>query len=328
MKLVISGIQPTGLVHLGNYLGTIKPFKNLQANHDTIFLIADQHSISSSYFKASSGQSISYNLISSIKTTFLTLKACGIKNLIFQSQVPELCQLAWILGCISSMSSYEKMSQFQAKKEALTGSSLAIISYPVLMAADILLFKSHQVLIGDDQREHLCLCQDLAIRFNSIFGEYFPIPQEILAKTPRIMNLRDASKKMSKSSRSESTKINILDSPDNIRKKIMKAKTDCIMEVYYDEVNRMELANMIRIYYGIVGEDIVEKEVRKRWKDVLEFKSDLCDVVILEMGKIREKYYEAVYEDKFEKDEEELVDKLKEVGRKNLEEIKKIVGFF
>lgn len=332
MKLVISGIQPTGLVHLGNYLGTIKPFQNLQTSHSTLFLIADQHSISSSYFKALSGQSISQDLNSSIKNTILTLKACGIKNILPQSQVPEICQLSWLLGCISPISWYEKMIQFQAKKEALSGANLSILSYPALMAADILLFKSYQVLIGYDQREHLLLCQDLAMHFNTIFGEYFPIPQEILghiyiAKNPCVMSLRDASKKMSKSSKNDSTRINIIDSPEIVRKKIMKAKTDCIMEVYYDEVNRMELANMIRIYYGIIGEEVNEVEVRKKWKDVLDFKNDLCHVAVLEVEKIREKYYEVVYKERFDKEVNGFVDEAKEIGRKNFEEIKKMVGF-
>ena len=179
MKIVVSGIQPTGLIHLGNYLGAIKNWRILQSSYNSVFIIADMHAITSSYFKVDSGTAIANELKTSTAMTAATLKACGINNVFIQSQVPEHASLMWIFSCISPMSWFQKMTQFKEKKSALDGASLGIFAYPSLMAADILLYKGELVPVGNDQTQHIELATDIAQRFNSLFGDFFPIPQAI-----------------------------------------------------------------------------------------------------------------------------------------------------
>jgi tryptophanyl-tRNA synthetase len=182
MKLVLSGIQPTGVIHLGNYLGAVKNWSRLQKNYESLFLIVDMHAITSSYFKISHGGEVAKNLRYSTLLTAATLKSCGIKNIFIQSHVPEHALLMWIFSCISPMSWFQKMTQFKEKKLALDGASLGIFSYPALMAADILLYKTSFVPVGDDQTQHIELAKDIAQRFNSLFSDYFPIPEPLLCK--------------------------------------------------------------------------------------------------------------------------------------------------
>lgn len=182
MNRVLSGIQPTGQIHLGNYLGAIKNWRAMQASYDSMFLIVDMHAITSSYFQVQSGKQLSQDLLHSTALTAATLKACGIKNVCIQSQIQEISMLTWVFSCISPMSWLQKMTQYKEKKSALDGASLGIFAYPTLMAADILLFKGNLVPVGEDQTQHLELCKDIAQRFNTLFGEYFPIPEPILSK--------------------------------------------------------------------------------------------------------------------------------------------------
>ena len=182
MQRVVSGIQPTGLIHLGNYLGAIKNWKLLQSEYDSLFIIADMHAITSSYFKVDSGLALSKSLLSSTSLTAATLHACGIKNLFIQSQVPEHAMLMWAFACISPMSWFQKMTNFKEKKSALDGASLGIFAYPALMASDILLYRGELVPVGHDQTQHLELAADIAQRFNSLFGDFFPVPQALFSK--------------------------------------------------------------------------------------------------------------------------------------------------
>lgn len=332
MKLVVSGIQPTGLVHLGNYLGAIKNWKSLQSAHDSLFLIVDQHAITSSYFKVPTGKEIAQELSSSITMTAATLKACGINNVFIQSRVPEISQLMWIFSCISPMSWFQKMTQFKEKKAALDGASLGLFSYPALMAADILLFKGELVPVGDDQTQHLELSQDIAQRFNSLFGTYFPIPECVLsnlytAKSPRIMSLRDGTAKMSKSSKSDFSRINILDSPELIGKKIAKAKTDSIPEIFYDENSRPDLANLIRIYSELVDKTPEDLIATHKWTDIADFKGQLSDLIITSLKPIKDKTFEIMDTDGLNKELSECTARAREIGVKNFEEIKHLVGY-
>jgi len=181
MKLVVSGIQPTGLIHLGNYLGAVKNWKALQSSSDSLFFIVDNHAITSSYFKATSGTEISKELRSSSYITAATLKAVGIEHIFVQSKVKEILSLMWIFSCICPMSWFQKMTQFKEKKAALDGASLGIFAYPALMASDILTFRGTHVPVGEDQTQHLELTKDIAERFNTLFGNYFTIPEKILS---------------------------------------------------------------------------------------------------------------------------------------------------
>ena len=181
MNTVLSGIQPTGAIHLGNYLGAVLNWQKLQKEYDSLFVIADMHAITSCYFKVHSGKKIAADLAFSTRLTAATLLACGIENLFVQSQVPEHAELMWIFSCISPMSWFQKMTQFKEKKSALDGASLGVFGYPALMAADILLYKAEYVPVGGDQTQHLELAKDIAQRFNSLFGEFFPMPKPLFS---------------------------------------------------------------------------------------------------------------------------------------------------
>lgn len=184
MRRVLSGIQPTGKLHLGNYLGAIQNWVRLQQNYDAFFSIVDLHAITTLYFNVSNGTQHAQQLNTDVLTNAATLLACGIRPecLFVQSTVPQHAALMWIIGCISPMSWYNKMTQFKDKKEQLAGASLGLYAYPALMAADILLYKGELVPVGDDQTQHLELARDAALRFNSLFTPTFPLPQPVYSK--------------------------------------------------------------------------------------------------------------------------------------------------
>ena len=224
-KIVFSGVQPSGEIHLGNYLGALKQFVKLQDTNDCIFSIVDLHAITVWQDpKLLSGR---------IREVLAIFISCGLdpkKNIIFnQSQVSEHSQLAWILGCTAKVGWLNRMTQFKDKagknKEAAT---VGLYTYPVLMAADILLYKATHVPVGDDQKQHLELARDIAQKFNNDYDQnYFILPEPLINKeTTRIMSLRDGTKKMSKSDASDYSRIMLNDSTDEIVKKIKKAKTD------------------------------------------------------------------------------------------------------
>lgn len=326
IQTVVSGIQPTGLIHLGNYLGAVKNWRLLQDQYNSIFIVADMHAITSCYFKVNSGLEIAKELKNSSAMTAATLKACGIRNIFIQSQVPEHAMLMWIFSCISPMSWFQKMTNFKEKKSALDGASLGIFAYPALMASDILLYKGNLVPVGHDQTQHIELAVDIAQRFNSLFGEFFPIPQPLFTKAMRVMSLRDSSAKMSKSSKSDFSRINLLDSVEILRQKVVKAKTDSILEVYYDE-NRPELANLMRIFAEVSNKTPQELVEEFRWKDISEFKSHLTEVLIEEIRPIRDKTLEILASGELDLELKEGLEKARAAASENLKEIKKMVGF-
>lgn len=184
MKRVLSGIQPTGRLHLGNYLGAVKNWVHLQQTCDCFYSIVDMHAITSKYFQVSSGEPLAAALQKSTKETAATLIAAGIdpSSVFVQSQVPEHAELMWVFSCISPMHWFNCMTQFKEKKEALNGASLGLLAYPALMTADILLYKADLVPVGDDQTQHLELARDVAERFNSLFRPYFPVPQGVYSQ--------------------------------------------------------------------------------------------------------------------------------------------------
>ena len=224
---VLSGVQPTGGLHLGNYLGAIKNFVPLQEQYESLFCVVDLHAITTWQDPS--------DLISKKCEVAAAFIASGInpdKSIIFnQSQVPEHTQLSWVLNCVARMGWLNRMTQFKDKagknKENV---SVGLFTYPVLMAADILLYKATHVPVGEDQKQHLELTRDIALKFNNDFNkEVFPLPEPIIMKkAARIMSLRDASKKMSKSDTSDFPRISLTDSNDEIEKKIKKAKTDAL----------------------------------------------------------------------------------------------------
>lgn len=286
---IMSGVQPTGNLHLGNYLGAIKQWVALQHTHECLFCIVDLHAITIP-------QDPAYLRQSTYDTTALYV-ACGIdpsKAIIFnQSTVPQHGELAWILGCMTPLGWLNRMTQFKEKAgKHKEQSGLGLYSYPVLMAADILLYHATHVPVGEDQKQHLELARDIAGSFNHRYGkEYFTLPEPlILGEATRVMGLRDGTKKMSKSDSSDFSRIHLTDTPDIIAAKIKKAKSDMLEGITYDETNRPEASNFLNIYIALTGEKREKVYEQFHSYGFSDFKQRLIEVLVSELSPIRERF--------------------------------------
>ena len=287
MSRILSGIQPSGALTIGNYLGAIKNFVKLQHEHDALFMIVDLHAITVPQDRLS--------LRKNIKEIAALYVACGIdpeKSILFvQSEVPAHTELSWMLTCHASMGELSRMTQFKdksAKQEAIGGHiSAGLFNYPVLQAADILLYDVDLVPIGDDQKQHLELTRDLAERFNSRHGDTFKVPEVYIPKQgARIMSLQDPTKKMSKSDDHTKNFVLLTDEPNVIRKKIKSAVTDSESTIGYDPVNRKGISNLLDIYSCLTGETVEALVTKYEGKGYGDFKSDLAEVVVAELEPI------------------------------------------
>ncbi len=274
---LFSGIQPTGNLHLGNYLGAIKQWINLQSNYNCIFCIVDYHAITI----PQDPKKLSSNIINMAKIYL----ASGIdpeKSIIFQqSHIPEHTELAWILNSIARMGDLDKMTQFKDKSEkGKESATIGLYDYPVLMAADILLYDAEIVPVGDDQLQHVELARTLARRFNIRFGNTFKIPKAQLQKQgARIMGLDNPHKKMSKSAKSSSSYIALSDAPKVAAKKIIRAITDSGSQVKYDPKNKPAISNLLTIYSLLSSLSIESLEKKYKSYGYGHFKKDLSQVV-------------------------------------------------
>lgn len=293
MARILSAIQPSGTLTIGNYLGALKNFVKLQDEHECLFFIVDQHAITVPQDRL--------ELRKKIKELTALYLACGLdpeKATIFvQSEVPGHTQLAWMLTCNTSMGELERMTQFKDKSQKLAskgqGIGVGLFMYPVLMAADILLYDVDFVPVGDDQKQHLELTRDLAERFNHRFGETFKIPEPLIAKTgARIMSLQEPTKKMSKSDDNPRNFILMTDEPNVIRKKIKSAVTDSDGIIAFDRENKPGLSNLLEIYSVITGESIDSIVARYEGCGYGQFKSDLAEVVVTELEPIQKRMKE------------------------------------
>jgi len=288
-KRVFSGIQPTGNIHIGNYLGAIKYWVSMQENYDNIFCIVDLHAIT---VPQDPGV-----LNVKIREVSGLLMAAGIdpeRSIVFvQSHVSAHSELAWILNCFLPMGWMQRMTQFKEKSQKQREQvSVGLFDYPALMAADILLYGTDVVPVGEDQKQHVELARDAAQRFNSIFGETFVVPEPLIPDVgARIMGLDDPTNKMSKSEAGSGHAINLLDSPDMISSKIMKATTDSLRDVLFDE-SRPGIFNLLTIYQTFTGEDKKVIESRFEGKGYGDFKKALAEVVIEGLRPLQERYKE------------------------------------
>lgn len=325
MKTLFSGVQPSGAMHIGNYLGAIKNWAALQDEYKSIFCIVDMHAITGDFDPE--------ELKERVLNASITYLACGInpkKSFIFiQSQVPEHAELAWILGAITPFGNLGQMTQFKEKSRGKKTFSAGLLNYPVLQAADILLYKTNLVPVGEDQKQHLEFSRDTAIRFNNRFGETFIVPEVFSIKeTSRIMALDNPLIKMSKSASSKYNYISLLDAPEIIKDKIKKSVTDSGKEIVYDKENKPAISNMLNIMYGVTGVNIKELEKKYEGKSYMEFKNDLAEELIKFLTPIQEKH------DYYKKHEKEVYDILeegrcgaKEIAEKTMEEVKTKIGF-
>ena len=329
---VFSGVQPSGSLHIGNYLGAIKNFVNLQNYYDSIFCIVDLHEIT-----VWQDPKVLHENILDVAAAYIAAGIDPKKATIFvQSQIPSHAELAWILNCVSRIGWLNRMTQFKEKAgKNRENVSVGLYVYPNLMASDILLYHSNLVPVGDDQKQHLEITRDIAQKFNNDFknngGEnFFPLPEPmILPIASRVMSLRDGLKKMSKSDSSEMTRIEISDDNDLINKIITKAKTDSLpMPSNINELEqRPELNNLINIYSSFSGTNISVVVNEFDGKKLSDFKSDLSNIIINEMEPIRDKFFELKNnKDYLNKILNEGMIKAKEKSDPVIKEVKSIVG--
>lgn len=289
---VFSGVQPSGNLHIGNYLGALKNWVAIQRNYESIFCIVDLHAITVYQNPA--------ELKQKIRETAALFLACGIdlehSSVIVQSQVPEHAELAWMLTCVTPIGWLERMTQYKAKSAAQETIGDGLLQYPVLMAADILLYQAGIVPVGDDQSQHLELARDIAQRFNSLYGETFVVPETKLPTVgARIMGLDEPDKKMSKSATGANHAVGLLDPIDTARKKIMRATTDSNPAVTWESMGP-GVANLIAIYraFGEVDESTARQEFEGlRYGDL---KKKVAEMVIAKMEPIQAKFREITSE--------------------------------
>lgn len=288
-KRVFSGIQPTGQIHLGNYLGAIKHWVELQDEYENLFCIVNSHAITLP-IEPTFLKSQTYELVK-------LLLACGISpkqsGLFIQSEVDEHPALAWLLDCQVSMGEMQRMTQFKDKSLKNPKSvNVGLFNYPILMASDILLYQSDLVPVGEDQKQHLELTRNVAEKFNRDFGDCFKVPEPLIAKVgARVMGLDDPKVKMSKSHKGANHAIFLLDEPDVIVKKIKKAATDSIGVIAFDET-REGIFNLLNIYMLLSDESPEKIEERFKNKGYGDFKKELAEVVIQALKPIQERYKE------------------------------------
>jgi tryptophanyl-tRNA synthetase len=326
-KTILSGIQPTGQMHLGNYLGAIKNWVALQHEYECLFMVADMHAIT---VNNHSGVLPEY-----VRRAVAYYIACGIDinkvGIFVQSAVSAHAELAWIFNCITPLGWLNRMTQFKEKAgKNRDNASLGLYSYPVLMAADILLYKADVVPVGDDQKQHLELCRDIAGAFNRQYNvEHFTLPEPlIMGEATRVMSLRDGKSKMSKSDPSDASRIHLDDSPDNIRTKLRKAKSDMIEGISYDVENRPEVANLLTIYASMTNQTI-EKAINEcESLNFSAFKERIADSVIAHLAPISEKYLRLIQDQAYLNNIlNDGNQKANLIAQKNMAEIKQIVGF-
>lgn len=324
MKKIFSGIQPNNIVHIGNYLGAIKNWVALQEEADqNIYCIVDLHAIT----VPQKPEELKEN---TLKMAALYI-ACGVNpdksTILVQSSRPEHSELAWILNCHTTMGELQRMTQFKEKSEKQKNYSVGLFDYPALMAADILLYQTTHVPVGEDQKQHIELTRNLAQRINSKYGEVFTIPEPIIKKeTARIMGLDDPTKKMSKSASSALNYIALTDDADSIKDKIKRAVTDSGSEIKAS-ADKPAIANLLNIFSAFSDRSIAEIEKEFENKGYGEFKESLAETIIAAFAPIQAKYNELMA------DRKKLTDtldkgsqKVAPIAQKTLSEVKNKVG--
>ncbi|WP_017754631.1 tryptophan--tRNA ligase [Calidifontibacillus oryziterrae] len=291
MVKIFSGIQPSGTLTLGNYLGAMKQFVELQDNNECYFCIVDQHAIT----VPQDPKELRKN-IRSLAALYIAVGIDPVKSTLFiQSEVPAHAQLGWMMQCVSYIGELERMTQFKDKSAGKESVSAGLLTYPPLMVADILLYGTDIVPVGEDQKQHLELTRDLAERFNKKYKEIFTIPEISIPKVgARIMSLQEPTKKMSKSDANTKAFVSMLDSEKQIEKKIKSAVTDSDGIVKYDPVNKPGVSNLLTIYSSCSGQSIGALEDQYAGKGYGEFKADVAAAVVETLKPIQEKYFDLI----------------------------------
>jgi tryptophanyl-tRNA synthetase len=283
---IFSGSQPTGNLHLGNYLGALRNWVTLQHEYECIYCIVDMHAITAPPWDAEALRRNTREVTAAYLAAGVDPARCGI---FAQSNVPGHAQLAWVFNCVTPIGWLNRMTQFKEKAgKDREGAMAGLYVYPVLMAADILLYRATHVPVGEDQKQHLELSRDIAAGFNRRYGaEFFPLPEPmILGEATRVMSLRDGRSKMSKSDPSDQSRLNLTDDADTIARKIRRAKSDPIMGVTFDPDNRPEASNLLTIYAALAEMPRERAEASFAEASFSDFKPELADRAVAKLAPI------------------------------------------
>ena len=289
MKRVFSGVQPTGNIHLGNYLGALRQFVELQEDHECIYCIVDEHAIT----VPQDPKALREHILD-VASLYLAIGVDPKKSIVFvQSDVPAHAELSWILTCNAYTGELFRMTQFKSKSQNKESAPAGLLMYPVLMAADILLYDTDVVPVGNDQKQHIELARDLAIRVNNTRKKTFVVPEgRFMKEGARIMALDDPTQKMSKSAPNVHSRISLLDDANKIKKSIMKATTDSEGVIRFDVENKPGVSNLLNIYSVLSGRTIEELEAAYEGKGYGDFKKDLVQVTAEALAPIQARYEE------------------------------------
>lgn len=306
MKRVFSGVQPTGNIHLGNYLGALRQFVELQEEYQCLYCIVDLHAIT----VPQDPKELRKHILD-VAALYLAVGVDPKKSIVFvQSDVPGHSELGWILTCSSYTGELSRMTQFKAKSHNKASAPAGLFTYPVLMAADILLYDTDVVPVGTDQKQHIELCRDLAIRVNNTRKKTFVVPEgRYLKAGARIMSLDDPSNKMSKSAENIHSRISLLDDPSKIKKSIMKATTDSEGIIRFDKEEKPGISNLINIYSALSDKTVDDIVAMYEGKGYGDFKKDLVEITVDALAPIKERFDEI-------RSSQELIDILEDGAEK------------
>ena len=324
-KILLTGLKPTGSLTLGNYIGAIKQMKEMQSEYQSYLFVADLHAITVSTDRE--------ELHRNIRDFIALYIACGIdpnKNVIYlQSDIEYIPCISWLLECNSYYGELSRMIQFKEKSKQNANFTSGLLTYPVLMTSDILVVDTDYVPVGIDQKQHVELARDIAIRFNKKYGDTFKVPDVLITSVvTKITDLVDPTKKMSKTETNPKGVISLLDEPNVARKKIMSATTDSEMCVKYDPENKPGISNLINIYASLTDMKIDEIEDKFKNSNYGEFKKSVADVVCEFLEKIQSRYREILDNGELDKILDDGANKVRELARLKYEDMKKKIGLY
>lgn len=324
MKRVLSGIQPSGKLTLGNYIGAMKNFVKLQHDHKCFFMVVDLHAITVPQEPEALREQTE-----AVAALFIAAGIDPAKASIFlQSHVTAHAELGWIMTTLAYMGELERMTQFKDKAAGKESVGVGLFTYPALMAADILLYNADLVPVGEDQKQHLEITRDLANRFNGRFGEQFVVPEPYIPQVgARIMSLDDASKKMSKSNPNPGSYIALLDEPDVIRKKISRAVTDSGREIKYDPANKPEVSNLMSIMSHCADIGLAEIEAKYEGQGYGPFKKDLAEAVVAVLEPLQQRYKDIRASGELRAILRQGAEQASEIAERTVREVKQKMGF-
>ena len=324
-KTLLTGLKPTGSLTLGNYIGSIKQMIDNQDKYNSYLFVADMHAITVSVDRE--------ELHKNIRDFMALYLACGIdpdKNIIYlQSDIEYIPCISWLLECNTYYGELSRMIQFKEKSKKNANFTSGLLTYPVLMASDILVVDADYVPVGVDQKQHVELTRDIAIRFNKKYGDTFVVPEPVITSVgTKIMDLVDPTKKMSKTEDNPKGVIGLLDDLNVARKKIMSATTDSEMSVRFDPENKPGISNLINIYASLTGISISEIEEKFKDSNYGEFKRCVADVVCEFLGNVQDRYKDIIESGKLDEILNDGANKVREISKKKFEDMKVKIGLY